>query len=134
MNKWKIKRIWGMFAFIAFFAAFTAVTMLLWNALIPSIFGLTTINFWQTAGLLILARLFFGGLGHRHGRFGSPFKGKRGGPRGFQRFRDREFREKMKDMSRDERIEYIRNRMNKHFDHFDDYLNEDENVNPHTEK
>ena len=40
--------------------AFGAVTMLLWNALMPVIFHLPEITFWQAVGLLILARLFFG--------------------------------------------------------------------------
>jgi len=132
-NNWKVKKIWGMFAFVAFFAAFTAVAMLLWNALIPSIFGLTTINFWQTAGLLILARLFFGGMGH--GRFKGPFKGRRGGHhKGFEEFRNKEFREKMQGMSRDERREYIRNRMSKHFNRFDDYVSDEEKKTPQSEQ
>ena len=44
-------------------AGFSAVVMLLWNALLPSIFGMVSINFWQALGLLILARILFGGLG-----------------------------------------------------------------------
>lgn len=50
-------------------AFFSLLVMLLWNALIPSIFGLPTINFLQAAGLLILSRLLFGGFpgGRRHG-------------------------------------------------------------------
>jgi len=47
--------------------AFSALAMVLWNALMPVIFHLPLINFWQAAGLLILARLLFGGFGpHRH--------------------------------------------------------------------
>ena len=45
------------------------VTMLLWNALIPAIFHITTITFCQALGLLVLARLLFGfhhGGGHGH--------------------------------------------------------------------
>lgn len=33
--------------------------MLLWNALIPAIFGLTTISFWQALGLSLLCSLLF---------------------------------------------------------------------------
>jgi hypothetical protein len=43
-------------------------TFALWNALMPSIFGLPPIGFWQAVGLLILGRLLFGsfgGWGHR---------------------------------------------------------------------
>jgi hypothetical protein len=48
---------------------FTFVTMSLWNALIPQLFGLKLLSFWQTLGLLVLSWLFFGrfrGLGHGH--------------------------------------------------------------------
>ncbi|KAA6314000.1 hypothetical protein EZS27_035320, partial [termite gut metagenome] len=60
---------------MAAIAGFSAVVMLLWNWLVPSIFGLTVINFWQALGLLALARLRFGGFGSKmafggHGRQG----------------------------------------------------------------
>nr|WP_315258393.1 hypothetical protein [uncultured Flavobacterium sp.] len=55
-------------------AGFTWAVMLLWNALIPSIFGLGIISFWQALELLVLSRLLFGGFGH-HG--GSGFGGMR---------------------------------------------------------
>ena len=53
-------------------AIFGTTLMLLWNWLIPSIFGLTTLNFWQAIGLFALARLLFSGIGFRrgHGSFG----------------------------------------------------------------
>jgi len=38
--------------------------MLLWNWLMPELFGLTTITFWQAFGITLLARLIFGGLGN----------------------------------------------------------------------
>ena len=38
------------------------VTMLLWNWLVPVIFGLGTITFWQALGLIILIKLVFGGI------------------------------------------------------------------------
>jgi hypothetical protein len=44
-------------------AVFGCAVMLLWNALLPRIMGLPRINFWEASGLLILARLLFGGLG-----------------------------------------------------------------------
>ena len=48
-------------------AAFSALVMCLWNWLMPAIFGLTAICFWQALGLLVLAKLLFGGFGHHHG-------------------------------------------------------------------
>ena len=44
-------------------AFFTTVLMLLWNWLMPLIFGLTEIHFWQALGLLLLSKILFGG-GH----------------------------------------------------------------------
>jgi hypothetical protein len=52
-------------------AGFGAITMLLWNWLMPCIFGLTAISFWQALGLLALGRILLGGIGiggkHRMG-------------------------------------------------------------------
>ncbi|MGC2662079.1 MAG: hypothetical protein WA324_29300 [Bryobacteraceae bacterium] len=45
----------------------SAVTMGLWNWLVPSVFGLHTITFWQALGLLILSKLLFGGFRGRPG-------------------------------------------------------------------
>lgn len=42
-----------------------AVTMLLWNWLMPSIFGLHSVTFLQALGLLLLSKLIFGSF---HGR------------------------------------------------------------------
>lgn len=39
---------------------FTLAVMLLWNWLMPVIFGLTTITFWQALGLLALSKILFG--------------------------------------------------------------------------
>ena len=46
---------------------FGFVVMHLWNWLMPEIFGLGTITFWQSAGIIILARLIFGGFKHGSG-------------------------------------------------------------------
>ena len=53
----------------AFLALFGAVTMWLWNWLMPTIFKLPEIGFWQAVGLLLLAHIFFkGGHVSRAGR------------------------------------------------------------------
>jgi hypothetical protein len=36
--------------------------MSLWNWLMPALFGLRLINFWQALGLLVLSRLLLGGF------------------------------------------------------------------------
>ena len=56
------------------FAAFGFVAMHLWNYLMPAIFGLRLITFWQAVGLIVLGRLFFGGFRPRGG--GMPWRRK----------------------------------------------------------
>ncbi len=43
------------------------VVKLLWNWLLPPLFGWRTIDFWQGLALLALCRILFGGLGWRGG-------------------------------------------------------------------
>jgi len=57
----------GIGIVLAMCAVFAVGVMLLWNALMPQIFGLPQVGYLQAAGLLLLARLLFGGLSHRHG-------------------------------------------------------------------
>jgi hypothetical protein len=52
----------GMLLFIAIGSA---AVMLLWNWLLPSLFGWHQITFWQAFGLLALCRILFGGFGGR---------------------------------------------------------------------
>lgn len=63
------RRRWYLFIplILLAFIAFGFITMHLWNWLMPLLFHLPTITFWQTVGLLILSRLLLGGLGG-HGR------------------------------------------------------------------
>jgi hypothetical protein len=44
------------------------VTMALWNSLMPTIFSLPAVSFWQALGMLVLSRLFFGSFGGRRRR------------------------------------------------------------------
>jgi hypothetical protein len=49
------------------------VVRLLWNWLLPELFGFPQITFWQALGLLALCRILFGGsgiMGGRRSRFG----------------------------------------------------------------
>jgi len=40
--------------------------MLLWNTILPSLFSVHSVTYWQSVGLLILARILLGGgLGYR---------------------------------------------------------------------
>lgn len=58
----------------AFIAVGGFVVQQLWNWLMPAIFGLRAITFWQGLGLLALCRILFGG-----------FKGHGAGKRAFRR-------------------------------------------------
>jgi hypothetical protein len=64
--------IWGAIAV----AGFGSAIWQLWNWLMPALFGLPVIGFWQAVGLMALSWLLFGGWRgaggfrrhHRHGR------------------------------------------------------------------
>jgi len=78
----------GIFGFAALVLLFGGVTMWLWNWLMPAIFKLGVITYWQAVGLAILGRLLLGGFHHgghhnkanwrqrfhhRHGHHGGQF-------------------------------------------------------------
>lgn len=50
---------------------FGFIVMWLWNALLPELFKLPAISYWQAVGLFLLSRILLGGFG-----------GGRGGPGG----------------------------------------------------
>lgn len=80
MKRFRILKVAKFLLFaISFIALVGWVTMALWNALLPTILGVTTITFWQALGLLVLSRILFGGMG-RAG-FGRGGGWGRGGPR-----------------------------------------------------
>lgn len=72
----KVGRIIGMTILGVFGAAFLGLVLgylveYLWNWLMPSVFGVGKISYWQAFGLFILAKLLFGGMGH-HGPHHAP--------------------------------------------------------------
>ena len=103
---------------LAAVAGFGVVVMLLWNALIPSIFGITSINFWQALGLFALCRILFGGFGGGGKIFAF----------GHHHFHKRRIREKWMKMTPEERDEFIRRRHFGHgFGHFNpDFFNKED--------
>ena len=97
MNK---KRIIMPLGILTAVAMFSVVVMLLWNWLMPTIFGLTAINCLQALGIFILSRILFGSFamkrrrmhgGMKHGLFGK-----------------NHLREKWMKMTPEERKEYIK--------------------------
>jgi len=62
---WRVLKILVMVTLAA--TLFSFVVMWLWNRLMPNLFGLHVLSFWQALGLLILSKILFSGF---HGRPG----------------------------------------------------------------
>jgi hypothetical protein len=56
----------GICAAVLLAFLFGIFVKLLWNALMPDIFGLPEIGYWQAVGLVILGHLLLGGGHHTH--------------------------------------------------------------------
>ena len=87
--------------FLAVAAGFSVAVMLLWNWLIPVIFGLSAISFWQALGILVFCRILFGSFGGGHKRFRPMMSGVGDNP----------FREKWTKMTPEQRKEFLNKRM-----------------------
>jgi len=76
--------------------AVSALVMLLWNRIIPTISPLSTITYWQAMGLFILSRILFGGFRFRrhHQAVDRHFT------------KHAQFRDKLMDMNEDERQQF----------------------------
>ena len=85
--------------FLLFVALGGQIVRLLWNGLLPPLFGFSQITFWQALGLLALCRILFGGFGH-HGSGRSSVR--------------RRMEERCRNMSPEER-ERFRQRMRERF-------------------
>lgn len=59
-NGWHIAG--HLFFFTAITIALGYLIMFLWNSIIPNLFNISTITYWQSIGLFVLARIFFGGI------------------------------------------------------------------------
>jgi hypothetical protein len=62
--------------FFAILALYVFAAMSLWNYLVPTLFKLPLLSFWQTLGLIVLLKMFFLGNGwgkrchcHKHKHF-----------------------------------------------------------------
>ncbi len=159
MKNKKIKKLWGIPLFIVIFALLVWATMLLWNALLPVIFGIVTITYWQALGLLVLGRLLFGGFGkggggmHRFGRHRHGCCRRRGNDRfnteGLNEFMDeggderfgrrggdpfRSMRDKMKSMTKDERREFFHNKLHNQHILWEEMLDDFDNFDKKPER
>ena len=86
--------------FLLLIAGVSAIVMLLWNWLMPAIFGLVAINFWQALGIFILARILFGGFG----------RGRRGWHGRMHGTKDNPIHEKWMKMTPEQRKEFVEKR------------------------
>lgn len=66
----------GIAAVIGLAILFGFIIMWLWNWLMPELFDLPHINYWQAVGLFILAKIIFGGFGSGSSSGSSKHKGK----------------------------------------------------------
>ena len=68
---WILKGIKIAIMVLIFITAMSYVVMMLWNWLMPAVFSLGMITFWQALGILVLAKVLFGfgrsGWGHHGG-------------------------------------------------------------------
>jgi len=94
-NNWILRCIGIGIACVAGAFLLGYVVMLLWNWLMPELFGLATITYWQAFGILVLAKILFGGFGGRRGCCG-------GGGHWRGRWRSR-WKSKWEGMSEEER-------------------------------
>ncbi len=74
-RRWWLIAPLALLGMVVFVALGGAVVRLLWNWLLPPLFGWHPLTFWQALGLLALCRILFGGFGLH------------GGPRGHVRRR-----------------------------------------------
>jgi hypothetical protein len=62
-RRFRTRKVTGILAMVVIgLLAFGTLVMLLWNALMPPIFNLHPIGFWQALGILALAKILFGGF------------------------------------------------------------------------
>ncbi|MEW7278995.1 hypothetical protein ABW636_10405 [Aquimarina sp. 2201CG1-2-11] len=79
--------IFGGIAIIGLVILFGFVIMWLWNWLMPEIFGLTTLTYWQAVGLFILLKILLGGCGTGGGSKSSKDECKKGAKTDFSKWK-----------------------------------------------
>jgi hypothetical protein len=98
-ERWVV-RIFGFLLLVTIvIAGFGQAVLQLWNWLMPSIFGLHAITFWQAVGLMGLSWILFGGLR------GFGMVGGRGRHRGHWR---RGMRERWEGMTPEQREQFLK--------------------------
>lgn len=75
---------------------FGFIVMWLWNWLMPEIFGLPVISYWQGWGLVVLAHILFKSMGGSHDHGGVKKKIKKELKDEFKKEFEKEFKEEMR--------------------------------------
>jgi hypothetical protein len=101
--KKSLHMVWHVLFGLAAVAGFGGAVMWLWNALLPQIFGIAAVNFWQALGLLVLCRMLFGSFGGKHWM-----------PHAHTHFHNNPIREKWMKMTPEERKDFIKCRHSHH--------------------
>jgi hypothetical protein len=70
----------GVFVAAFFALVFGLAVKALWNWIMPAVFGLGVITYWQAFGIIVLAKILFSGIHspHGHDRHLPPFARARG--------------------------------------------------------
>ncbi len=80
MNEHSLRRFRFLIPFLVlgFIALFTFAVYGLWNLTLPAVLGVKAITYWQALGILVLAKILFGGMpGRGARRFGPPWRRRR---------------------------------------------------------
>jgi len=64
------------FAVLGFVALFTYAVYALWNGVLVDVVAVKAISYWQALGILVLAKILFGGFPGRRGKFGPGWRGR----------------------------------------------------------
>jgi len=75
-RKWYFIAPAALLAMTLFVAIGGEAVRLLWNWLMPELFGLREITFWQAIGVLALSRILFGTWGRNRSGGGRPWRRK----------------------------------------------------------
>jgi hypothetical protein len=102
----------GIAGFLAAIALFGAAVMFLWNALMPVVFGLPPLNYWQAAGILLLARILFGSGAFGGARRLAGGMSRAAGGRDF--LRGNKLRERWMHMTAEERGDFMKKQQSFH--------------------
>ncbi|MEP7233963.1 MAG: hypothetical protein ABI778_01585 [Ignavibacteriota bacterium] len=124
----------GIAFFIIFIFLFGFISMSLWNALVPELFHGPVITYWQALGLLLLGKIFFGGFhgGHhrrhhcspRHKHWMGEWENDYGTYKSWKCW-GKDWEEKYKNMSAEEREEWKKNDMKMMWRSAKDKMDED---------